>query len=340
MNQAFQSTYVPFLDKLLGGGTAPTGVYGILGPTGVGKTHLASMIASNGATSDSVFQNACLGSLPWVLFDIETQQALTQQRILSHSAKVKRDNVWTGHTEIQAYEQERRSELPEIQGRFMSERERLMHVRHVMRRQLRLICQDDLFERGPDGMEYYFTDFPTWIAECITKISSDTPLGGIVIDGVSNVWIHSQESSSMTEREFIQDFVDNFCRELSVRENCPVWITHQVNGTACDASPVALLSHQDAARCKTFARSLDACFVFGSPSEDTVFAIRCTRSKSDSAKLDRLLLTYDEDFATIVETDDYVEDKHHQTWKPRPKGNSLLDQAELQILDEMLKEVR
>ena len=341
MKHELQPTHVPFLDKLLGGGTAPTGVYGILGPTGVGKTHLASMIASNGATSGSVLQNACLGSLPWVLFDIETQRALTQQRILSHSAKVKRDNVWTGHTEIQAYEQERASELPEKQGQLTSELEHLTHVRHVMGRQLRLICQDDLFDKGPDGMEYKFTDFPAWIAECITKISSDTPLGGIVIDGVSNVWIHSQESSSMTEREFIQDFVDNFCRELSFNEQCPVWITHQVNGTACDASPVALLSHQDAARCKTFARSLDACFVLGNPSEeDNVFAIRCTRSKSDSAKLDRLLLTYDEDFATIVEADDYVEDKQHQTWKPCPKGNSLLDQAELQILDEMLKEVR
>jgi RecA/RadA recombinase len=340
VNQAFQSTYVPFLDKLLGGGTAPTGVYGILGPTGVGKTHLASMIASNGATSGSVLQNACLGSLPWVLFDIETQQALTQQRILSHSAKVKRENVWTGHTEIQAYEQERRSELPETQGRSTSELERLTHVRHVMGRQLRLICQDNLFERGPDGMEYYFTDFPTWIAKCITNISSDTPLGGIVIDGVSNVWIHSQESSSMTEREFIQDFVDNFCRELSFNEQCPVWVTHQVNGTACDASPVTPLSHREAARCKTFARSLDACFVLGNPSEDTVFAIQCTRSKSGSAKLDRLLLTHDEDFATIVETDDYVEDKRNQTWKPRPKGISLLDQAELKNLDEMLKQAR
>ena len=95
MNQAFQSTYVPFLDKLLGGGTAPTGVYGILGPTGVGKTHLASMIASNGATCGSIFQSECLNPFPWVLFDIESERPLTQQRILSHCAKVKRENVGT-----------------------------------------------------------------------------------------------------------------------------------------------------------------------------------------------------------------------------------------------------
>ena len=340
MNQAFQSTYVPFLDKLLGGGTAPTGVYGILGPTGVGKTHLASMIASNGATCGSIFQSGCLNPFPWVLFDIESERPLTQQRILSHCAKVKRENVGTEHAEIQAYEQERRSELPGMQGRFISELERLEHACNVLTRQLKLICQDDLFERSPDGVEFKFTDFPNWIAKCTDEISSETILGCIVIDGVSNVWIHSQKSSSMTEREFIQDFVDNFCRELSVRENCPVWLTHQVNGTACDASPVTPLSHREAARCKTFARSLDACFVLGNPSEDTVFAIQCTRSKSDSAKLDRLLLTYDEDFATIVETDDYVEDKRHQTWKPRPKGNSLLDQAELKNLDEMLKQAR
>jgi RecA/RadA recombinase len=341
VNQELQPTYVTFLDKLLGGGTAPTGVYGILGPTGIGKTHLASMIASNGATHGSISEDACRNSLPWVLFDIETGRADSQQRILSHCAKVKRENVRNGHSEIQSYEQARLSELLEMRGRFMSERERHMHARNALECRLRLICQDDLLQESEEyGLEFKFTDFPKWIAECIDEIGSGTRLGGIVIDGVNNVWNYSQESTSMSEREFIQDFVDNFCRELSFTEQCPVWVTHQVNGTACDASPLAPLSHQDAARCKTFASSLDACFVLGSPSEDTVFAIQCTKRQSDSAKLDRLLLTFDEDFATIVEAEDYIEDKHRQTFKQRPQGNSLLDQDELENLNEMVKQSR
>jgi len=344
VNHELQPTYVPFLDKLLGGGTAPSGVYGVLGPTGIGKTHLASMIASNGATHGSIFDDACRHStLPWVLFDIETGRADTQQRILSHCAKMKRENVGTGHIEIQSYEQARLSEFPEMRGRFMSERERERdtHARKVMSNRLRLICQHDLFQENEEyGLECKFTDFPKWIAECIDEFGSGTLLGGIVIDGVSNVWNYSQESSSMSEREFIRDFVDNFCRELSFAEQCPVWVTHQVNGTACNASPLAPLSHQDAARCKTFASSLDACFVLGSPSEDTVFAIQCTKRQSDSAKLDRLPLTFDEDFATIVEAKDYIEGKHRQTFKQRPQGNSLLDQDELENLNEMLEQIR
>lgn len=125
MNEEFRPTYVPFLDKLLGGGTARSGVYGILGPTGVGKTHLASMIATNGATCGSIFEDTCRRSLPWILFDLETPRSLAEQRILSHAARVNRGNVWASHTAIQAYERQRRPEMPKIQGRQISEVERL-----------------------------------------------------------------------------------------------------------------------------------------------------------------------------------------------------------------------
>ncbi len=340
MNEKFCTTYVPFLDKLLGGGTAPTGVYGILGPTGIGKTHLASMIASNGATSGSVFEDTCQQSFPWILFDIETQRLPAEQRIFSHAARVKRGNVWTGHAAIQAYEQERRADLPNKQGRLISEVKRLACAEKALVRQLTAICMDDLYEEHSGSVVWKFTNIVDWIDERVDEISSDSRLGGIVFDGVSNIWNHTAKTSSMTEREFIQDFVDNFCRELSSTKQCPVWVSHQLNGTACVASPLAPLTHRDAARCKTFARSLDACFVLGNPAQNGIFSIQCTKSLPGSARLDRLTLTHDKDFATIFEVDDYVEDRYHQTWKRRSKSNTLLDQVDLKELDEMLKRVR
>ncbi|WP_146407348.1 hypothetical protein [Allorhodopirellula heiligendammensis] len=331
---------MPFLDKLLGGGTAPTGVYGILGPTGIGKTHLASMIACNGATRGSAFQDRCHCSFPWVLLDIETDFCMLKQRVVSHSAKVARDNFGCPSDCIQPYEQARHSELPRHQGQLVSEIDRCRHALEVLSRQLHPICSEDLYENRPNGRNCKFTDFPEWIAASVGRFSAVKPLGGIVIDGVCNVWNYSSESSSKSEREFIQDFVDKFCRELSIRERCPVWITHQVSGTACRASPLASLSHHHSARCKSFARTLDACFVLGSPSNESMFAIQCTKSNSGSAKLDRLVLKHDRNFATIVEVDGYDEDKYHQTWKQRPTGNSLLTQGQLESLDEMLEQLR
>lgn len=340
MNEEFHPTYVPFLDKLLGGGTASNGVYGFLGPTGIGKTHLASMIATNGATCGSVFEDPRQQSSPWILFDIESPRSQAVERIFSHAARVKRGNVRNGHTAIQAYEQERRADLPEIEGRLIPEVKRLVRTDKVLTRQLTAICSDDLYEKHSDRVVWKFTNIVDWIDQRVNEISSDSRLGGIVFDGVGNIWNHTTKTGSMTEREFIHDFVDNFCRELSLKKQCPVWVSHQVNGSACDVSPLARLTHRNAARCKTFANSLDACFVLGNPAKNGIFAIQCTKSLSGSASLDRLTLMHDKDFATIVEVDDYVEDRHNQTWKRRPKNNTLLDQVNLKELDEILKRVR
>ncbi len=46
MDNKIKSTNVEIVDRLLGGGTR-AGVYGILGPSGVGKSVLANMIAAN-----------------------------------------------------------------------------------------------------------------------------------------------------------------------------------------------------------------------------------------------------------------------------------------------------
>jgi hypothetical protein len=198
---------------------------------------------------------------------------------------------------------------------------------------------DNLYEENSDSVALKFTNFVDWIDERVNEISSDSRLGGIVFDGVGDIWNHTAKTGSVTEREFIQDFVDNFCRKLSSTKQCPVWVSHQVNGTACVASPLALLTHRDAARCKTFARSLDACFVLGNPDQNGVFAIQCTKSLSEAASLDRLPLKHDKDFAMIVEVDDYIEDRFHQTWKPCSKSNTLIGQVNLKELDKLIKRI-
>ena len=65
MKPQLRPTNVRFVDRLLGGSTKPVGVYGILSPTGVGKSMLACMIAADSATGESIFRKEPFASLPW-----------------------------------------------------------------------------------------------------------------------------------------------------------------------------------------------------------------------------------------------------------------------------------
>jgi hypothetical protein len=348
MPENLQPTYVPFLDKLLSGGTAPQGVYGILGPTGIGKTHLASMIASNGATRGSVFQETSGQTRPWVLFDLESHLSMTQTRILSHCAKVRRENIFAAKAIEQPYEQQRRPELTEWAGTLKTEQSRSKQAKHVLKDKLLYINGDNLRELNPDINKSpgYSMDVPKIISLCISIIKNRRKQepGGIVIDGVNTAWNLTGNSTSMTEREFIQHFVRDFCRDLSEQYRCPVWVTHQVNGTACDASPLALLSHSNAARCKGFADSLDACFVLGTAPENEYeeekrFAIQCTKGNPDFAKLKRLVLAHDQDFASLVEVTNAKESQTRQTWLVPNDKVASENLAELEYLDQLLEQL-
>ncbi|MDB4644474.1 AAA family ATPase [Rubripirellula sp.] len=332
-----QPTYVPFLDKLLGGGTAPQGVYGVLGPTGIGKTHLASMIACNGATKGAVFQETSGQTRPWVLFDLESHVSMSQIRILSHCAKVRRENIFAANAIEQPYEQQRRSGITEWAGALKTEQSRLEAAKHVLRDKLIFINGDELRELNADNNESlgYSMDVTKIISGCISSLPEQKP-GGIVIDGVNNAWSLSGNSNSRHERRFILDFVGTFCRGLAEEYRCPVWVTHQVNGTACNASPLTRLSHSNAARCKGFADSLDACFVLGNSTDENFFAIQCTKGNPDRASLDQLVLTNDRDFASIIEVENTKTNVRNQTWNVPSENSALLNAEELLYIEQLI----
>ena len=336
MPEKLQPTYVPFLDKLLGGGTAPQGVYGVLGPTGIGKTHLASMIACNGATKGSIFECRWPNAPPWILFDLESHFAISRQRILSHCARVSRGNIDSENMKEQAYEKLRCSELPKLNGVPLNEENRAKLAKEVLERNLILRTGDDLRSRADVASSDESEDITSIITKCIATADLDVNLGGIVIDGVNNAWSLSGNSNSRHERRFILDFVGTFCRGLAEEYRCPVWVTHQVNGTACNASPLTRLSHSNAARCKGFADSLDACFVLGNSTDENFFAIQCTKGNPDRASLDQLVLTHDRDFASIIEVENTKTNVRHQTWNVPSENSALLNAEELLYIEQLI----
>jgi hypothetical protein len=344
MPEKLQPTYVPFLDKLLGGGTATEGVYGILGPTGIGKTHLATMVACDGATCGSVFQETYGKPRPWLLFDLESPEDMSKMRILSHCAKVRRDNVFVGNVTEQPYELERKTEFMKWTESIKTEQYRLNYTKHTLDKNFKFFNADRLRKvlSGDSGFPRFPFDLVEAISLCTKNIqnSFQEQPGGIVIDGVKNIWPYVEDLLPLDEREFIKYFVRVFCRGLAEQYHCPVWVTHQVNGTACAASSLALLSHSNAACCKSFADSLDSCFVLGNFTERNHFAIQCTKGNPDRAMLDQLVLTHDEDFSSITEVTNAQKNRRRGDWDVPHTNASTTNTHEVQFIDQLIADLR
>lgn len=336
MKPQLQPTNVRFVDRLLGGGTKPVGVYGILSPTGVGKSMLACMIAADSATGGSVFDDTT--SRPtglWVWFDFHNQGPPCRERLVSHAARISRDQVFQQDLSVEDYESSYMKMLPQVDGQVMPAAERRRRATECINRQLQLIAQD------PDDIPVLEFATPVGIAMQLHSLSQQRSIEGVVIDGVPNVWNRVADATNLSEREFLQRFVERDCRIIAKRFQCPVWVTHQISGAASSAPPTAPLSHRDAARCKTFADSLDACLVMGTLSDpDSIFSIQCTKGDRNLVSRERILLKHDDVLSSIVEAKDYVEDRRNKTWKKVAGSRPLLDESDKNHIEDLLKQIR
>ena len=298
MDHNIKSTNVEFIDRLLGGGTR-AGVYGILGPSGVGKSVLANMIAANGATGKSIFKTPLYTELPCILFDFHNGRSRTVQRVISHIGRIRRDDVGCESEEFQEYEDERREELPAEDGLLIPSCERRYLALKAVYKQLFVWSDDD------EQPAFSSRATPEWITDQITQTAfQQRGLGGIVIDGARHVWSASKDETNLSEREFLEQFVTKSCRTLARRFQCPVWITHQIASAQCGSPPTTQLTHGDAAECKSFTDGMDACLEMRSASDlnpESVFSIQCITGDRTRVSRERISLKHDRDFSTIVE---------------------------------------
>lgn len=293
MDHKIKSTNVEFVDRLLGGGTR-AGVYGILGPSGVGKSVLANMIAANGTTGVSIFTTPLYAELPWKLFDLHNGQSRTRRRVISHIGRIRREDVWCENEEIQKYEDARRDELPTEDGALIPSLGRGDLARKALHRQLHL------WSDGDEKPVFSSLATPEWITDQITNTAfQQRGLGGIVIDGVQDVWSASKDETDFSEREFLEQFVAKSCRTVAQRFQCPVWITHQIASAKHGAPPTTQLTD-----CNSFVDGMDACLMMGTASDlnpESVFSIECIQGDRDLVSRERISLRHDRDFSTIVE---------------------------------------
>lgn len=333
------STGIDFVDKVLGGGTKKSGVYGVIGPTGVGKSTLAAMLAVRGALRTRVTGVDEKPDLlhrrkkPWALLDLRCDTANTTRLVMSYAANVDQSAffkiVKPADSSIQ---NEARKSSRGLKTSTNGKNNSFQRTAKKLNDNLYAFSVHNV-SPSPAGILYYLKYLSDFV-KC--------GIGGIVIDDVRLSWYaHTQEFPQNTDgRRFYLDFVNDFCRFLSIKFRCPVWVTHQMNGIACSRRPADQFTHRDAADCKNFADQLDACLVMGTPSEDEhVFSLRCTKGDTRAISKDLVLLKHDDHSAGLVPADNFVEDTRNKTWKRVDPAKEILSFADQEHLDNLIEDL-
>jgi RecA/RadA recombinase len=333
MNVDLVPTYVPFLDKILGGGQCGVGVHGLFGPTGVGKTHMATMIAVQGATQGSVFDEAWRDAKHWVLFNLHCNDYVSRERAVGCAGRLPRSGGSTAKYEEDVNKHP--DNHPQRNGRVLTKEERESAALKALCRNLTVHRVGFAIDSGPKWGRY---PMMLKIAAFVNHAKKRRgPIGGVVIDGLSDV--EFTDAPGLEYNKFHHAFLGTFCRSLADEYKCPVWVTCQLSGNACEAPSGKLLDHKDAAGCKTLGPLLDAAVVLGtrSPTDD-VFTVACTKVPEGAGQPGHTFARHHEFYPIIVEAvsaNGFGNDRRTGELRGAPKPQPLFGSAEIALLDRL-----
>ena len=296
------SSGIPWIDRLAGGGIPSRGVFGIVAPTGVGASVLATMIAAQGIRTEE--QNPTSTDHPrgWLLFDRHNGRSLTTDRLVSYLAGLPRGCI------------ERRPYAIANERTKAADDNGITRAFELLKTRLRCLDSDEIYDC------FLEVDLRARVA------SRKCTLAGIVIDNLQNIFLQCQDAWERLAKcldvpaygtFFYQAYLEIVCRLLSERYQCPVWVTHHANGKASRAAPIAPLLPGNAKECKSFVDYLDACFVLGNKSDDQeLFAVRCVKSPYLRTHRDtQVVVRHNDTVSTVDVVDDVYADPITKQWK-------------------------
>ena len=274
------STHLSFLDPGLGGGQRRGEVYGVIGATGAGKTTLGinilvgNSIENRAEVLDGGSPELCVyytyeQSASQILPRLQSDACniarsslipnpVTRRLDLSHDAVSRKEYeryLWPGSTETEL-------------DRWRSNKE-WINQSTIVQNMSGVPDLSDITEeqkqakraRGRGGIEEIANDLDTLVQRTGKKIRV------VIIDYAGLVCLRQY---GCAEEDHIYyralNYMGDMCRkQIAGKFNCPVWLLHQMSGSANSLDPTVPLHHSQAAGCKSFGDNMDTCICLGSP---------------------------------------------------------------------------
>jgi hypothetical protein len=315
-----RSTGIPFLDAAMDGGHADGEAYGLLGPTGVGKTTLGVGICVEGAAQDRR-QAEADGCDPrhWYFVTYETSAERARLKMWGYAAQLPWDSLKNFRCEDLSTDANRKPyEMRRFRSEMQAGRDPGCETARLRRACADLAVNVHLVDLSGSGKE---RGRGTGLVEEIRGIllrerdGKGRAIGGVVIDYAGLAVARHISANGLKVDQVTRHYLKSFpydCRRLIAEFfHCPVWILHQSNTEANRRGPTSAPHHSFVSEAGLFAENLDYCFCLGTKDLRTSMCLlTCSKTRWSGSRPEPVILHIDGAFSRMVETTEYVVDTH------------------------------
>lgn len=345
-------TGMEWLNKFLNGGQAGGEVYGVLGPTGVGKTSLAVMLTVGAARlwAKEYTNKKCAKKRVTFLVSWEQDSFSLAKRIWANAARVSSRSIddWlrdydpvplstTG--KLKPYEYVELKDMIDSGGvdRCPGEHERLQAARAELDDYIKIV---DFSGYDPEISTAGINCVSDVIPVMNATLAGQRDAGIVILDyaGVAIRRMLALKNKTELMRHYLANWGDECRYRIAHPFDCPVWAFNQMNAEGNRKSPTAEQSHTDASECAAFVENMWFAFVFGTKDrENNVAYMWRTKERRARGTAKPVLLDIQGDFCRLVDAGDaFQPDNHSRRLVPKKVAEAYIAPAERREYKEVI----
>lgn len=338
------ATGIDFLDDPMGGGNVCGEMHGLLGPSGVGKTTLACMMAFKVASFFYQLRQETGEHRIAYIFSYEQTARQLRAKILACAAEISLTHTVlkmtnprqdlsrnTADSPLKPYEVTKFKGLAAESVR--SEWQRYQDCLPIVRDHIRIIDMSGGSNKSRAGVGYV-DEMVSIIDADISASSLPIQPGWFIADYAQLIaHRHLQAKKGRVSDNMLRHLVgqigDEMKQKLCIRFDIPGWILSQFNTKANKASPSTPLTHNDAGEAGNFAHPIAFCFCLGTKDqENSCTLLNPSKTRYADGSIPPMVIKIDGDFSTMRRADnEYIADTASHRILSRDVRNQFAGEA-------------